>query len=302
MRKLCPPNYSRVCYVIKMRLMCGAHLMPMSLTALINGGTRIFFRPLYCSRMVRGRDSPQEGPHGEIWAPECQPPDVLYGEEEVRATGSTKTIIRRGGANFLKPEVSIEHLQAADSILSIVFGMKRLAWAHVDRTLTVRAWHQHEWFHLMRGKQHPDLYLEDVSSAVSMFPAADLYILEKSSLSSQKAAMFPVILHLRIVEAMLYAILNPGYSREQGHRVFSMARTTVGKHCDIMVGGAKTSGVELVQRLVEEATILEQPRIRFTQDLITEYRHRLHPRGQNRNEEMCDALLQAVTFYELLYR
>lgn len=111
--------------------------------------------------------------------------------------------------------------------------------------------------------------------------------------------MFPVTLHLRIVEAMLYALLNPGYTVEREHRVFSIARTTVGKHFDIMVGGSKTSGVDLVQQLVLEAGTLEQPRIRLPQDLILQYKHKFHPRGQNRNEEMCDALLQALAFYEL---
>ncbi|XP_056407353.1 transcription elongation factor, mitochondrial isoform X3 [Hyla sarda] len=150
----------------------------------------------------------------------------------------------------------------------------------------------------------PDVSIErlQVSSAVSRFPSADLYILERSSLSAQNAAMFPVTLHLRIVEAMLYALLNPTYSMEREHRVFSLGRTTVGKHFDIMVGGSKTSGVDLVQRLVEEAGVLAQPRIHFTPELVSQYKNKLHPRGQNRNEEMCDALLQALAFYELLYK
>ncbi|CAJ0965011.1 unnamed protein product [Ranitomeya imitator] len=202
-------------------------------------------------------------------------------------------------ANFLKPEISLQRLQAAGSIISIVFGLKRLAWAHVDRTLTVRDWQQHEWSQVTKARQHPDLYLADVSSAVSRLPAADIYILEKSSLSAQNAAMFPVTLHLRVVEAMLFVLLNPDYAAEQEHRVFSVSRTTVGKHFDIMVGGTKTSGVDLVQRLVEEASTREQPRVRFTPELIAHYKHRLHPHGQHRHEEMCDALLQAIAVLEL---
>ncbi|KAG8534674.1 hypothetical protein GDO81_018851 [Engystomops pustulosus] len=153
--------------------------------------------------------------------------------------------------------------------------MKRLAWAHMDRTMTV-------------------------SSALSLLPPTDLYIVEKSSLSSQNASMFPVTLHLRVVEALVYALLNPGYMVERQHRVFSMARSIVGKHFDIMVGGAKTSGVELVQQLVEEAETLQQSRIHLLPELLLQYKHKLHPRGQNRNEELCDALLQAIAFYELL--
>ncbi|KAM3920897.1 transcription elongation factor, mitochondrial [Leptodactylus fuscus] len=293
--------------------------MSGTLKTLINGGLKIYLRPLHCTRVVRSKNEAQHGAVTDnggytqqllddpYWEDLPSPPDVrpMYtetrGDTAPRSPHSEgKRLSRKDSASFLKPEVSLSRLQATDSIISIVFGLKRLAWAHVDRTLTVRDWQQHEWVHLVRGKQHADLYLEDVCSAVSQFPAADIYILEKSSLSSQNASMFPVTLHLRIVEAMLYALLNPGYIAEQApHRVFSMGRTIVGKHFDIMVGGAKTSGVDLVQRLVEEATTTERPRIQFTEDLIFQYKHRLHPRGQNRNEEMCDALLQAIAFYEL---
>ncbi|XP_073516489.1 transcription elongation factor, mitochondrial [Phyllobates terribilis] len=280
---------------------------------MISGGLRGLLRTLHCTRCVSRWDAAQEGSLGQTdggGAP-SEPPAVPYWEDESpppvtdrypETAGDAMKPSRREStrANFIKPEVSLQRLRATGSIISIVFGLKRLAWAHVDRTRTVRAWQQHEWSQLTRGKQHPDLYLADVSSAVSRLPAADIYILEKSSVSAQNAAMFPVTLHLRIVEAMLYALLNPGYAAEQEHRVFSVARTTVGKHFDIMVGGTKTSGVDLVQRLVEEAaSTQEQPRVRFTPELICQYKHRLHPCGQYRHEEMCDALLQAIAVLEL---
>ncbi|XP_066442702.1 transcription elongation factor, mitochondrial [Eleutherodactylus coqui] len=301
--------------------------MSAALRTLLNGGVRIVCRPPYCSRLMRSWETPQEGIHGEInddgahtdrkqqlppniayWDELEPPPDIgeMYTEPSGDLTSSVAhRAIKKPGrqsmtnASFIKPDVSMGRLQAVNSIISIVFGMKRLAWAHMDRTLTVRDWQQYEWSKLVMGRHHPDLYLEAVSSAVSKFPPADIYILEKSSLTTQNASMFPVTLHLRLVEAMLYVLLNPGYATEQEHRVFSVARTTVGKHFDIMVGGSKTSGVDLVQRLVEEANTLEQPRIRFTQDLLLKYKQKLHPRGQNRNEEMCDALLQAIAFYDL---
>ncbi|XP_063816947.1 transcription elongation factor, mitochondrial isoform X2 [Pseudophryne corroboree] len=202
-------------------------------------------------------------------------------------------------AKFIKPDISMHRLQTVESIVSIVFGLKKIAWAHVDRNMTVKDWQQHEWLRFMKGKQQPEVYLEDVSSAVSKLPEADIYIMEKPAISFQSTTLFPVMLHLHTVEAMLYAMLNPCFTADQDHRVFSMARNIVGKHFDIMVGESKTSGVNIVQRLVDEAVTREQPRIYFTQDIIQQYKHKFQSRGQNRNEEMCDALLQAVTFYEL---
>lgn len=202
-------------------------------------------------------------------------------------------------AKFLKPDIPVCRLQEAESIISIVFGLRKLAWAHVDRSLTVREWQQKECFHLVKGKHLPEVYLETISSVVSVLPQADYYILEKPSVSSQNTSLFPVVLHLRTVEAMLYCLLNPRIGEEKEQRVFSMNRSTVGKHFEIMVGEARTSGVEVVQRLIAEASIAPKPRVTFPPELLRQYHQQLQPRGQNRYEEMCDALLQAVTCYEL---
>lgn len=44
---------------------------------------------------------------------------------------------------------------------------------------------------------------------VSLLPAADFYIVEKFSISVQNTALFPVMAHMRAVEAMLFALLEP---------------------------------------------------------------------------------------------
>ncbi|KAM5126814.1 transcription elongation factor, mitochondrial, partial [Mantella aurantiaca] len=202
-------------------------------------------------------------------------------------------------AQFIKPNVPLCRLQAVESVVCLVFGLRRMAWAHMDRTMTLRDWQQRQCFHFMKGKYMPDLYLEDIGSVVSLLPAADLFILERPSLSSQSSAMFPVMLHLRTVEAMLYCLLSAGMSQEAEPRVFSMLRNTVGKHFDLMLGESRTSGVDVVQRLVDEAEGSHDPRVTFPPELIQQYRNQFQANGQNRHEEMCDALLLALTFYDL---
>ncbi|XP_072270137.1 transcription elongation factor, mitochondrial isoform X2 [Pyxicephalus adspersus] len=203
-------------------------------------------------------------------------------------------------AKFLKPDIPLCKLRGANSIVSIVFGLKKLAWVHIDCTMTVKEWQQQECFHFMKGKHLPELYLEDISLVVTQIPQADFYILERPAVSNQNSSLFPVLLHLRTVEAMLYCLLNPRLLEKQQHCVFSMNRNTVGKHFEIMVGESRTSGVDIVQRLIQAAIAAPKPRVNFSPELIHQYRHQLQARGQNRNEEMCDALLQAVTFYELV--
>ncbi|XP_068120648.1 transcription elongation factor, mitochondrial [Hyperolius riggenbachi] len=213
----------------------------------------------------------------------------------------TRRIEQNVIARFLKPDVPLHRLQAAESVVSIVFGLKKFAWVHVDRTMTVRDWQEQDCCCFLKGKHVPELYLEDISSVVSKLPQADFYILEKPSLTLQKTALFPAVLHMRTVEAMLYCLLNPQLAEGSGHRVFSMARNTVGKHFKIMLAESRTSGVEVVERLINEAVLVPKPRVNFTPEIIKQYRHHLQPRGQNRHEEMCDTLLQAIAFYELSF-
>ncbi|KAM9296630.1 transcription elongation factor, mitochondrial [Gastrophryne carolinensis] len=247
-------------------------------------------RPLHCSRWRRCRqDVPLEEELDKAF--NLQPCDTI--------PSFTGRVSRQATARFIKPDAPLQRLQAAESVVSIVFGLRKLAWVHMGRSITVKDWHQHDCFHFMKGKHLPDIYLEDVASVVSQLPQADLYILERPAISNQKSSLFPVALHMRTVEAMLYCLLNVGFPAQREHKVFSMARNTVGKHFEIMLGEARTSGVDVVQRLIDEAIIKPKPRVTFTPELIQRYRHHFKARGQNRNEEMCDALLQAVTFYEL---
>ncbi|OCT63195.1 hypothetical protein XELAEV_18044293mg [Xenopus laevis] len=205
----------------------------------------------------------------------------------------------RSSVRFIKPDVPTERLQATESIVSIVFGIKKIAWAHVSRSMMVHDWQQQEWYRFMKGPYFAHMYLEDVSAVVSKLPVADFYVLEKPGISLQNTSLFPVMLHMRTVEAMLYAMLNMQYEADGEHRVLSMARSTVGKHFDIMVGESRTSGLEIAKQLLTHSVSQEEPRVRFPQDAIFHYRNHLQPRGQNRNEELCDALLQAIAFYEL---
>lgn len=144
-------------------------------------------------------------------------------------------------------------------------------------------------------------FLFQVSSVVTNIPEADFYILEKNGLSVLNASLFPVTLHLRTVEAMLYALLHKTFMQDGQHRVLSMARSTVGKYFGLMVGDSRTSGIDLVKQLLLEAVTQAEPRVSFPRDKMVSYRNILSSHKQRRDEELCDSLLQAVAFYELMF-
>lgn len=130
-------------------------------------------------------------------------------------------------------------------------------------------------------------------------PKADFYVLEKTGLSLQNSTLFPVLLHLHIMEAMLYVLLNTTFAQRGQHQVLSMNRNAVGKHFELMLGDSRTSGKDLVKQFLLDAALKEGPRVFFPSEKIDHYRHMFSATDQHRIEELYDALLQAVAFYEL---
>lgn len=206
-------------------------------------------------------------------------------------------------AKFIRPEVDRSWLEDASAIVSIVFGTNKIAWAHVDRGMTVLDWQQLECPNFLRGTYMASAYLTDVSAAVELLPSADFYIIEKSSISLQNTTLFPIMAHMRTVEAMLFALLEPRNSLPDSNippKVLNMMRVAVGRHFGLMVGESRTSGAQTVRQLMTESVTQKLPRINFPSELLVKYRNSFQMGSRGGGEELCDALLQAVAFYELL--
>uniref|UniRef100_A0A3B4A3D0 Transcription elongation factor, mitochondrial n=1 Tax=Periophthalmus magnuspinnatus TaxID=409849 RepID=A0A3B4A3D0_9GOBI len=193
-------------------------------------------------------------------------------------------------AKFIRPEVDRSWLEDAGSIVSIVCGTNKIAWAHVDRGMTVLDWQQKDCPNFLKGTYMASFYLTDVSTVVDHLPEADFYIIEKSSISVQNTSLFPIMAHMRTVEAMLFALLE----------VLNMMRTAVGRHFGLMVGESRTSGAQTVRKLMTESVTQKLPRINFPSELLVKHRNSFEMGSRRTGEELCDALLQAVAFYELL--
>ncbi|KAM9363507.1 transcription elongation factor, mitochondrial [Symphorus nematophorus] len=206
-------------------------------------------------------------------------------------------------AKFIRPEVDKSWLEDASSIVSIVCGTNKIAWTHVDRGMTVLDWQQLECPNFLKGTYMASAYLNDVSTVVALLPSADFYIIEKSSVSVQNTALFPVMAHMRTVEAMLFALLEPRNSTPEANippRVLNMMRTAVGRHFGLMVGESRTSGAQTVRQLMTESVTQKLPRINFPPELLVKYRNSFQMGSRKGGDELCDALLQALAFYELL--
>lgn len=83
-------------------------------------------------------------------------------------------------------------------------------------------------------------------------------------------------------------------------RVLNMMRTGVGRHFGLMVGESRTSGAQTVRQLMTDSVTQKIPRVNFPPELLLKYRNYFQMGSRRGGEELCDALLQAVAFYELL--
>uniref|UniRef100_A0A1A7XUY9 Transcription elongation factor, mitochondrial n=1 Tax=Iconisemion striatum TaxID=60296 RepID=A0A1A7XUY9_9TELE len=217
--------------------------------------------------------------------------------------GKKERKVRVQLAKFIRPEVDRSWLEDAASIVSVTCGTNKIAWAHVDRGMTVLDWQQQECPNFLKGTYLASAYLNDVSSVVSLLPSADFYLIEKPSISVQNTALFPIMAHMRAVEAMLFALLEPRISPPETNippRVLNMMRVAVGRHFGLMVGESRTSGAQTVRQMMTESVTQKFPRINFPQELLVRYRNYFQMGSRREGEELCDALLQAVAFYELL--
>lgn len=206
-------------------------------------------------------------------------------------------------AKFIRPEVDRAWLEEANSIVSVVCGTNKIAWAHVNRGMMVLDWQELECPNFLKGTYMAFAYLHDVSSVVAVLPPADFYIIEKPNIGVQNTALFPVMAHMRTVEAMLFALLEPRNSPKDSNippRVLNMMRTAVGRHFGLIVGESRTSGAETVQQLMTQSMTQKLPRINIPQELLVKYQNFFQMGKRRAGEELCDALLQAVAFYELL--
>ncbi|XP_063149638.1 transcription elongation factor, mitochondrial isoform X2 [Candoia aspera] len=220
-------------------------------------------------------------------------PGLFWGEKEEKKTSSPMS-----GMKCIHPAIKRSRLKTANSIVSIIFGMQKISWAHVNRELVVQNWH----LEIYRSKEEtftPAMYFSTVSTIISKMPEADFYVLEKIGLPPTHAALFPVTLHLRIMEAVLYALLQKRFGEDGQHKVLSMARNAVGRYFGLMLGDVRISGIDLVKQFLL-GSITQTSRVSFADNLASRHMHIVSGNIWKREEELCDSLLQAIAFYELL--
>ncbi|XP_070596543.1 transcription elongation factor, mitochondrial isoform X2 [Erythrolamprus reginae] len=209
-----------------------------------------------------------------------------------------KTYNSISARKYISPPIEKNRLKTANSIVSIVLGVQKISWAHVSRDLVVHDWHLQNY----RPKEDtftPATYFDTVSTIISKIPEADFYVLEKIGLPLSNAGLFPVTLHLRVMEAVLYALLQKHFGEDGQPQVLSIGRNVVGRYFGLMMGESRISGVDLVKQFLLDSTT-QTSRVSFANSVVAKHMHIVSGNSWKREEELCDSLLQAIAFYELL--
>lgn len=79
------------------------------------------------------------------------------------------------------------------------------------------------------------IVISQVSAVVALLPAADFYIVEKPSITVQNTSLFPITAHMRAVEAMLFALLEPRNSQPEANIPPRLGKTHHLRKCDIHI-------------------------------------------------------------------
>lgn len=85
------------------------------------------------------------------------------------AVCNVKYVKRKQNNAFCKPVLNLlSFIQDASSIVSIAIGTDKVAWAHVDRAMTVLDWQQMECPSFLKGNYMASAYLNDVSVLIRL--------------------------------------------------------------------------------------------------------------------------------------
>uniref|UniRef100_A0A8C8LWF7 Transcription elongation factor, mitochondrial n=1 Tax=Oncorhynchus tshawytscha TaxID=74940 RepID=A0A8C8LWF7_ONCTS len=163
----------------------------------------------------------------------------------------------------------------ANSIVSIVCGVNKIAWAHVDHGMNLLEWKHEDCHNFLKGTYMASAYLDDISSVLSHLPTADFFVVEKTS------EHCPVPSNGSHAYSGGYAVHPAGAQPDitAPPKVLNMMRTAVSRHFSLMVGESRTSGAQAVQRMMESVT-QTIPRVTFHHNLLVKYRNSFQVGGR----------------------
>lgn len=172
--------------------------------------------------------------------------------------------------------------ESLSSIVSIDLGFKNFAYVHMNRDFVILDWHKLSFPSVIAANLQQTY--ENILGIRQCLPTADVYVIEQASAIPNHGASFNTGIPLRILEALLYCVLQP-------QKVVSMNARTVQSYFNLSKGRhKKADAVKKVLDLINGQSLYHN--VTFTSQQIAEFVN------NRKKDDLSDCLLQALTFYD----
>ncbi|XP_046569706.1 transcription elongation factor, mitochondrial-like isoform X3 [Haliotis rubra] len=126
-------------------------------------------------------------------------------------------------------------------------------------------------------------------------PEADIYVMERKVFRNINPRMVPFLFNMKILDAMLFTLLNSDFESSVDHKIYMVAPTLVSQFFGLSVGGERVSGQHVLQDI-------ERMQSDVASDVNIPYARWDTFKNLNnvQKEKYANSLLLGVAFYKLI--
>ncbi|XP_014673944.1 PREDICTED: transcription elongation factor, mitochondrial-like [Priapulus caudatus] len=214
--------------------------------------------------------------------------NVLHGSKE---ESGKKAIVAT-----CTPAITNRECQNVESLVSMDLQQDWVTFVHMDRQFNVLEWYREPLLGAKPPKYNHALFLQCINNFVRKLPKADIYTFENKVLRYQtQPRLVTLAMNMRTIEAMVTALLSVDVEGDLQQKVYTLKNNVVSQYFQLMVGGERVSGQQVVGKLLEGYTVNDIDLI-VPERLRASYQQMMAPQ----REQMCASLMQALVFYKLV--
>ncbi|XP_067672309.1 transcription elongation factor, mitochondrial-like [Haliotis asinina] len=194
-----------------------------------------------------------------------------------------------------EPNISENTCQSVRTLVTLDPQLDGITWTKIDRTLLVEGWDHISLFDRINQKLDLYQFLEKLHLVKDKLPEADIYVMERKVFRNINPRMVPFLFNMKILDAMLFTLLNKDFESSVDHKIYMVAPTLVSQFFGLSVGGERVSGQHVlqdIQRMESDvASDVNIPSARW--DTFRNL-------NNVQKEKYANSLLLGVAFYKLI--
>ncbi|XP_071107500.1 transcription elongation factor, mitochondrial-like isoform X2 [Haliotis cracherodii] len=194
-----------------------------------------------------------------------------------------------------EPNISERTCQNVRTLVTLDAQLDGITWTKIDRNLRVEGWDHISLFDKVYLKLDLHQFLEKLLLVKDKLPEADIYVMERKVFRNINPRMVPFLFNMKILDAMLFTLLNRDFESSGDHKIYMVAPTLVSQFFGLSVGGERVSGQHVLQDI---------QRMQSDVAMDVDIPHARWDTFKNLNnvqkEKYANSLLLGVAFYKLI--